>query len=377
MKNRVVVLGCAGYGTLGLIRSLGEGGYQSECYCYGKHCEDLLASKYVDKGTVFNSLEETIDFLIHNYPCSQGKPFLFTIPDPPAYYVDIHLNQLKQKFILMSAGEQGMIAYWMDKRNQANMARKHGLTIPWTIQLSKNDKIPESIEYPVFTKSIKSADGGKCDESICWNKEELENKKLTIASETFLVMKYIRKKQEICYFGMSIKGKVYIDFYDELSRFPNGAYGYYGVYKRCQHDDTYFKCISMMEEIGYDGLFDIEFLLGDDGIFYFMEVNFRVDAAIYKLAEGVNLPVEWCRLACMAKEDLPETLPIASDHFTGMSEVYDFKTSVLTGQVNPLKWFWEFCTADRHMWVNLKDPKPFFIWMYGFIKRIRLRGCPQ
>lgn len=58
-------------------------------------------------------------------------------------------------------------------------------------------------------------------------------------SDTLLVMKYIRKKKEIDYFGMSINGKVYIDFNDEISRFPDGAYGYYGPFMRCKNDETY------------------------------------------------------------------------------------------------------------------------------------------
>ena len=57
--------------------------------------------------------------------------------------------------------------------------------------------------------------------------------------DTLLVMKYIRKKKEIDYFGVSINGKVYIDFNDEISRFPDGAYGYYGPFMRCKNDETY------------------------------------------------------------------------------------------------------------------------------------------
>ena len=366
---RTVVYCSDGYACLGLIRSLGEAGFRPECYCYDQNCDYFLASRFVSKSIKFKTAEDALNYLLNDYPCYEEKPVLFTIPDMPAYLVDLHQDGLKEKFILMSAGEQGKIGYWMDKRHVASVAQKHGLTIPWTIVLSKTDAIPDSIEYPVFTKSIRTVDGGKEDESICWNRDELEKRIMTIASNRFFVTKYIRKQKEICYFGMSVKGKVYIDFHDELSRFPDGAFGYYGVFRRCMHDEVYQKCVSMMAEIGYEGLFDVEFLLGDDGVLYFMEVNFRVDGAIYKLAEGINLPAEWCRLACVPKEDLPESLPVNKDFFTGITEVYDFKTSVLTGKVNPFKWFWEFCTADRHMLVNIKDPKPFFVWVCQFILR--------
>ena len=173
---------------------------------------------------------------------------------------------------------------------------------------------------------------------------------------------------EIDYFGMSLKGKVYIDYHDEISRFPNGAYGYYGAIKRCEHDETWNKCVAMMKEIGYNGLFDIEFLKDKDGKLHFMEVNFRVDGGIYKVTPGVNLPAEWCRLVNMAQEDLPETLPTNKDYFIGITEAQDFKTSVIHGTMNPLKWFWQFCRADKYMLINRKDPKPALVWLFSSIK---------
>lgn len=377
MTRRVVIFCSDVYGALGLIRSLGEDGYKPECYCYGKDCRYLLASRYVSQGCVFNTAEEAIEYLLHDYPVHDDKPVLFTIPDLPAYLVDLHLDQLREKFILMTAGEQGKIGYWMDKRNVVTIARNNGLTIPRTIELSKEADIPGTIHYPVFTKSIRTVDGGKQDESICRNPEELKARKATMASDPFFVMDYIRKKQEICYYGMAIKGKVYIDFYDIIDRFPKDSFGYYGTFYRCEDDAIRQKCVSMMEEIGYEGLFDIEFLLGDDGVLYFMEVNFRVDGALYKLTPGVNLPAEWCRLVDVAKEDLPDSLLINKDHFTGITEFQDFKACVLTGLVSPFKWLREFFTADRRMIINIKDPKPLFAWVGDAVrKRIKTCLCP-
>ena len=357
---------------LGLVRSLGEAGYRPECYCYGDHGDFILASKYVSKSRVFKTAADVLAFLMNDYPRSDGeKPILFTIPDDPAYLVDQHQDVLKEKFVLMTVGKQGNIAYWMDKRNMATVAPKHGLVVPWTIELSEDDMIPESIDYPVFTKSTSAVLGRKEDEGICWNQEELEAKMGTLKSDRFLVMKYIKKKKEISFFGLSVKGKVYIDYHDEISRFPNGAYGYYGLFSRLGYDEVRQKCISMMAEIGYDGLFDIEFLLGEDDVLYFMEINFRVDGAIYKLTPGVNLPAEWCRLVGMAKEDLPETLPLKRAYYIGMTEFHDFRVSVLSGKMNPIKWLWDFYRADVYIFLNRKDPKPVFVWLWSNVMRKR------
>lgn len=369
MRRRVVVFCSDVYSSLGLVRSLGEAGYRPECYCYGANCDYILASKYISQGKSFPSASDVLSYLLNDYPSYQEKPVLYTLPDPPAYLVDQHLDQLKDKFVLMNAGQQGALGYWMNKKTIAEMARKHGLNIPWTIELSKGDALPDTITYPVFTKSIKTVDGGKCDEGICWNRAALEEKISSMNSDVFLVQEYVKKKLEICYFGLSLKGKVYIDYHDEISRFPDGAFGYYGPIMKSEHDETWRNCVSMMEEIGYDGLFDIEFLLGENGKLYFMEVNFRVDGAIYKLTPGINLPAEWCRLISMAADDLPDHLPTQKTYFTGITEVYDFKYSVLSGQMNVFKWFWQFCRADQYMLLNGQDMKPVFVWAYRCISR--------
>ena len=373
MDQRVVVFCGNGYHSLGLIRCLGEGGYRPECYCFGHKCDLILSSKYISKGKKFESAEAILDHLLHHYPYYDEKPILLTIPDVPAFLIDQHLDELKEKFVLMNASEQGKLGYWMDKRNMAKMAQKHGFSIPWTIELSREEAIPDSIRYPVFTKSIRTVDGGKGDESICRSKEELEEKRKIIASDRFLVTEYIQKKYEIDYFGMALKERVYIDYYDAISRFSNDAFGYYGDIIKCQHDDFWKKCTAMMKEIGYEGLFDIEFLEDVNGKRYFMEVNFRVDGGIYKVTPGINLPAEWCRLVNMAQKDLPEALTTRKQRFTGMTEIQDFKSSVAHGSMNPLKWFWQFCRTDKYMLLNLRDPMPVLVWLFTSSRRECLR----
>lgn len=365
-----VVLFCSEYITcLGVIRCLGEAGYRPEVYCYGENEDYILKSKYVSQGKQFKTAEDVVSFLINDYPTLPEKPILFTIPDPPAYFVDLNQKKLRDKFILMSAGRDGQIGFWMNKKNIARLAEKHGLKIPWIRELSKDDVIPDDLEYPVFTKSIKTADGGKCDESICYSKCELEERKKTLHAKRFVVMKYIEKVKEVNYFGIAIKGHVYINFIDERSRFPKGAYGHYNIFKECPQDDVYKKIKAMILETGYEGLFDAEFLQDADENLYFMEVNFRVDGAVYKLSPGINLLDEWCKLVKMTSSELPDSLPIKKKKFVGMTEVDDFKVSVLGGLVNPFVWLYQFITADKHMLLNFKDPKPAITRVLNEVKK--------
>lgn len=364
-----VVLFCSGvYTSIGVIRCLGEVGYKPECYCYGDDSDYLLASRYISVGKKFPTIHEVLAYLLNDYPKYDKKPILLTIPDPPAYYVDLHKAELEKKFVVMSAGKSGAIVYWMSKKNIGALAVKNGLTIPWTIEQNKSELIPDGLEYPVFTKSVATIEGGKGDESICYNKMELEERKKYISSDRFLIMKYVEKAKEINYFGMSLKGHVYINYKDERTRFLPGSYGHYSKFMACEKDELYLKIVSLIKDTGYEGLFDVEFIQGTDGELYFLEVNFRVDGTVYRLSPGVNLPAEWCRLVNTPQDELPSELQTGKNVFTGMSEYQDFKDSVIGGKVNVFVWLYQFLKADKHATFNIKDPKPFFYKVFERIK---------
>lgn len=367
MKKVVLFCSDSPY-SIFVIRCLGETGYRPECYCFGDRYAFLFSSRYIGKHRSFVTDTEALNFLLNEYPVYDDKPVLLTFPDIPAYLVDLHKDELERKFILMSAGENGQIVHWMSKINIGALAKKHGLTIPWTVEMGKDEPVPDNLEYPVFTKSVKTVDGGKQDESICWNRMELEERQQTISSDRFLVMKYIEKEKEYSYFGLSLNGRVYIDYRDECERFLPHSYGH--KFCLCEKDALYENIVSMMKETGYNGLFDVEFILGKDGVLYFTEVNFRIDGAIYELSPGVNLPAEWCRLVEMTDNNLPQTLSLRKKCFWGMVETQDFKENVLTGKVGFFRWLKDFWGADTHLVFNLKDPIPAFVWI-----ALRFKSC--
>lgn len=359
--------------AVGLVRCLGEAGYYVECFYYTNSFESkyILASRYVKNGRMFSSKEECLKYLLEDYPVYNPKPVLFTMPDPPAFLVDTHKADFEKKFILMSAGKDGDIAKWMDKGRQSALAEKVGLIAPWMIKLHKTEEIPHDLKYPVFTKSTASMNGGKCDEGICHNREELVVKQKEMKSEYFLVMKYIQKKAEVNYFGLSIGDHVYVDYKDNVTSFTPKAYGNYINFFPCSYDTIHNSIVEFIKATKYQGLFDVEFLLGEDNVLYFVEVNFRCDGELYLLTPALNLPAEWCRLVSLPAEQLPLKLNPKQMNFWGMAETFDFRDRVRTGQVNFFKWFWQFVTADSRMLFNAKDPIPFFYYIAYLMKQAR------
>lgn len=288
--NRCVVFCSDAYTALGLIRSLGESQHIVDVITYGD-CDYLLSSKYIDCGKKFKSRKEALNYLIKDYPSYKDKPILFTIPDPPAYDVDCHLDEIKKKFIVMNAGKQNSLTKLMQKDYINQMAHQCGLNIPYTIIVKKGSKLPDISKFPVFTKSICSTTGGgKGDEFICYNQCELEDKVKKIQND-FLITQFIFKKKEINYYGIAKNGNIYIDYKDERTRFSNHAYGHYSMFSLCEKDKTYDSIIQLMKKTKYEGIFDVEFLEDEAGILWFLEVNFRTDGAIYRLSPVLIYPI--------------------------------------------------------------------------------------
>ena len=113
----------------------------------------------------------------------------------------------------------------------------------------------------------------------------------------------------------------------------------------------------------------MEFMIGKDGRYYFLEVNVRNSAWLYAYTRcGVNLPLMF------AKSVLANRLVLDDEHiqslpFKYIDEFTDFKWSVLSGKVNIFKWLRDFFTSDCTFYINRKDPKPFVMYLINRIKR--------
>ena len=77
---------------------------------------------------------------------------------------DKNATALREYFIVPAADEDGKVTYLMNKKNIAELAHKYGFSTPkmWVVYSEKD--ITNEISFPVFTKSLKSIDGGKKEE---------------------------------------------------------------------------------------------------------------------------------------------------------------------------------------------------------------------
>lgn len=361
-NHKFIVFALDHYNPLGMIRTLGENGI-SPIYIAVKHRIDLgVKSKYVSQVHKVDSVEEGYRILLEEYGNEEIKPFLLTSDDRTTGYLDEHYDELKDKFILFNAGEAGRITEFMDKEKILELAKKHGLKVLDTLVLNKGE-IPEDLEYPIITKSISPNVGGwKSDVHICRSKEELEKAYETIESPLVLVQKFIEKKNEFCLDGFSAnKGK---DFFVGIaSTYKYLIPGYYSPYMdvfNFTNEEMRKSLNSMMEEIGFEGVFSIEFLIDQDDNYWFCEINFRNSTWSYaSTVAGMPLAYLWARTMLEGKipEGAEKEIP---EGFTAMVEPIDYSKRIELGLCTPGEWLADFKKTNCGFYYSADDLEPFY-----------------
>lgn len=360
-----IVIAIEHYNPLGQIRSLGEAGVRPVYISIKGKTRIASLSKYISECHFVNNVEEAYKVLLEKYgdiaEKTGIKPYIFCSDDKTVGYLDNHYNEIKNKFITFNAGEQGRINYFMDKNNILELAKKYGLDV-LEAQVCKKGEIPNTLGYPVITKSISPNIGGwKSDVNICYSEKELLEAYKHIEAPTVLVQKYIEKKNEYCMEGFAAcKGT-------EMMIAVASTYNYllpdyYSPYMTCENMNNNFlkeALGKMMEEIGFEGVFEIEFLIDQDGKLYFGEINFRNSTWSYAATKaGMPLPVLWAETmeTGRIRDDAYQKI---NGKFTAMVEPVDYAKRVKTGKISPAEWLIDFKEMSCGYYYSTEDPEPW------------------
>jgi D-aspartate ligase len=128
----------------------------------------------------------------------------------------------------------------------------------------------------------------------------------------------------------------------------------------------------MIEEIGLEGIWEYEFLVGKDGKMYFMEINFRntVIGWATTVAGMPNITL-WCKsmqeghIADNCYKNIPEG-------FTTMAECFDYDARVKAGLLSHKEWMKQYKSVDAKLYKGRKDFRPFFSFMWYKLTRMKL-----
>lgn len=350
------------YNPLGLARSLGEEGIQSIVIAEKSKTDISSYSKYVKEyvrvETVDDGYKVLMDKFAGKYP---QKPFLLTCDDRTIEFLDRRYDEWKDYFIGFNAGKKDQISKYMDKFEILELAKKHGLKTLDTICVDKGT-VPENLEYPIITKSISPVVGGwKSDVHICNNETELLAAYSKIKAPQVIIQKFIDKKNEYCIDGFcAANGTIMFNAIE--SRYNYMIPGYYSPYMTVQNyrqTEIGRALAAMMREVGFEGIYSIEFLIDQDDTYYFSEINFRNSTWSYAATKaGMNLPVLWAEAMLTGKLDGDPTKKI-EEGFMAMVEPIDYGKRVPTGRAEWGEWLRDFREAKCPYYYSKDDIEPF------------------
>ena len=361
-NHLVIVFALEHYNPLGLIRSLGENGINPIYFSIKRRQEVATLSKYISKLYRANTVEEGYNLLLKEYGNFdyEHRPIILFSDDKSVGYFDLHYDEIKDKFICYNAGKTGRINEFLDKKRILEIAKKFGFNVLDSYVVKKGE-IPNGLIYPIITKDISPNSGSwKSDVFICKNEDELKNAYEKITSPKVLIQRFVNKKNEYALEGFSINQGKEMMIVTSLT-WKYLIEGYYSPY----HDVFPFNNLEMEEklrkmfaEIGFEGIFEVEFLIDEDGTYYFLEINFRASAWNHSGSiAGMPLSYLWVKSTVNGKINPNDKK--CFEPFTDMSEVIDFGKRVDSGKISLAQWLLEFKQAKGTYIYDAQDPEPF------------------
>jgi len=361
--HQFIVFGVEHYNPLTVIRTLGVRGIYPVFIGIKNKSRVASKSKYVRKNHYVETIEEGYRVLMDTYGGFQSeKPFLIVTDDDVQSYLDLRYDELKERFLFFHAGKKGRVTEFMDKKNILDLAKRHGLDILPTV-VTDHGVVPENLDYPILTKSISPNMGGwKSDVHICYSAEELSKAYAHILSPKVLIQPYLDKKNEYCIDGFSIdKGRqMFAPMAATYNYLLPGYYSPYMTFHSFDNEMMKEACRNMLEEIGFEGIFSIEFLIDKEDRFYFTEINFRNSPWNYAASFlGMPIPVLWAEAMLSGKVDNRWYKNPIPENFTAMIEPVDYGKRVLGGMAEAADWLIDFKTTQCPFYFDADDPEPF------------------
>jgi len=367
MVEYIVFVSKDHYNPLGIVRTLGEAGIRPVVVVVKSQPKLVARSKYVKKKHYVNDPEEGIRLILSKYADKNEKSFILTGDDVTVYTLDAHYDELKDFFYFYNGGESGRIKTIMNKDYMCTLAAKHGFDVAKTWKV-KPGEIPTDIEYPVITKAINSfGTEWKGIVRICHNDEELNKAYDNIKySEYVLLQQYKEKIDEQSYDGFSINHGKDVFFTVQNNEIYHIPAQYAPYWKNKNVDDEEFKkkANAFIEELRFEGIFEMEFLVGTDGKLYFLEINLRntVNGWTSTVA-GMPLATLWCKAMANGRIE-PSWYKKIPDGFTTMAECFDYDARVKKGIISHREWMRQYKSVNAKLYKGRNDFIPFFSFMW-------------
>lgn len=363
MKNNCIIFGDDFYNTYGILRSLGEVDIKP---IYINVCQKeswVAKSNYYSEYHQVKSYEEGINYIIEKYSSNTNKPLINTTSDKGINCLDKYKHLLSDHFTFPHINSKYTIEQLLNKNTQCIIAQRAGFIIPGCISISPGQSVDDYmsiINYPCHLKPLDSLNGLKQDMIICYSFEELKYSLKTFSEKkiSVIIQDYINKDYEIVLMGCVLKsGELIVPGTIIKTReWPFRGVTSTTIMKKNLLNVDFEKIKRFMSEIGYYGIFSLEFAIKDKHAF-FIEANFRSDANNYTAtAAGVNIPhLIYMDSMGLNTSEMPKSI---SHEVKSQVEFVDYDW-MQHHILYFFKWLWDTFSANNYMIFNKKDKKPF------------------
>ena len=352
-----IVVGTGSYNDLGIIRSLGEKKIPVYYVTDKIHAYPIHKSRYIVKTSYCDMTEkkliETIKFI-----CSECNAYgvVFPTSDITALYLDRNYISLKEFCSFSHA--RGRLEHEMDKLQMVNRAGTAGLNVPFSISADAGN-LPNCVNFPCIVKPLASAFGEKSDIAMCNDFAELSiaaEAYVNKNSEKILIQDLVTNvKQEIAVAGLSLPdGDILIK--GVVSKYCimwNGC-TIYGEFCVNENSNLYEKIKRYIHDVGYIGIFDMEFIEDNSGEYHFIECNYRNGAYGYAAsAAGFNMPYIFFQSVTSQTWNYPQEMRSV----VFMEEQF-YVLNLLQKKISLWSWLKNTLTSDVFLYFNKKDIGP-------------------
>lgn len=311
---QIVVVGRGYANILNMVRSFGEVGYRVDVLRVFKNPSSAkrpllsmkpeAASKYVRKYSQCVAAEEgALERALLDYAEAGAKKLLVPVDDFVALQIDHARDMLSQHFLFPGMGMDPLRSFdfYMRKDVQKTMAQAAGLNVvPGRVVDAADwrEGDARAVRFPCFVKPNVSAVSSKAKIARCETAEELVRLLARYAEDgedEALVEDCIDVAEELSLIGVCADGRsVSPAFVRSLKGGGGQRRGVMlagEVLPASRFPEIASACDRLVQDTGFEGVFDIDLLEARDGTVYFAELNFRPGASTYGLvAAGANLP---------------------------------------------------------------------------------------
>lgn len=364
MNQKVVIIGYSFSSRLCLARALGKFGFNISIIalnktkskpidCYSKYVKNYYYTQGDDE-------KKLIEILLNKCKDDNQKVILIPVNDFAASVLDKNQNLLERYFIYQHIHHtQGAVIEWMNKEKQKALAKNNNLNIAYSTEIKITNRsyiIADNIHYPCFTKTKAFVSGYKFTLHRCDDEHQLrialDEMCRRFENLTLLVEDYKNIEKEYAVVGFSNGHDVIIPGVIEITSMAKGSDAGIALQGRVVPCSGYDKLVksfeSFIRDIGYVGLFDIDFYLSE-GLYYFGELNLRIGGSGFAIInKGVNLPL--MHVKSLLNEPIDNMKKCITDSYTfsnericmenwfeGLLSNQQFFTLLKTGDVSTIK----------------------------------------